>query len=607
MSDKKQEWGSRVGLVLAMAGNSVGLGNFLRFPVQAVQNGGGAFIIPYIVCFLLMGIPLLWIEWSSGRYGGKHGYHATPFIFEKMSGGSPFWKYIGVLGLFSTTGVATYYCFIESWTISYVFKSATQVFTGMSQAEVAAYFSKYVAFETSFLGLPFESLVFYVLCIVLNTYILSKGLSGGIEKVAKIGMPLLIVFGAFLAFKGLTLGTSGAPENCTDCDANLGLNFLWEPKFTSLYDPKVWLAAAGQIFFTLSVGMGCIQSYASFVKSNEDIALNSMSAGWMNEFVEVVIGSAIVIPIACGYLGLDWVKNNAGFAMAFQTMPFLFGKWGAILGIVGGVFWFGLLFFAGITSSLAMCTPWISFTMDEFKWSRQIAAITVGSLVLLVGLPCVFFFSKGVFDEYDYWTGTFSLFTFALLETILFAWIFGIDKGWTELTQGADIKLPAIYKPIIKYITPTLLLAIFIGSVFNPKDNDWKKALTEQWEFDKNSIIGRVQNKSFVANKEWFSEYKESDVSGMVSKIGPVGEDYYYVQIANVNYDTGELIPVKKYTFHYQQKLLVSENDFVTVGTRLVRGSFINDIFYIDASRILLILFFGLFVYMVWYASRKRI
>lgn len=602
MAVKKQEWGSRIGLILAMAGNSVGLGNFLRFPVQAVQNGGGAFIIPYLVCFLIMGIPLLWIEWTTGRFGGKHGYHATPFIFEKMGNSSKLWRYVGVLGLFSTTGVATYYCYIESWTISYVFKSAMQVFTGMSQAEVAAYFGEYVNFNTKFFGIPFESLIFYVLCIALNTYILSKGLSGGIERVAKVGMPLLILFGFFLAYKGLTLGTSGAYEGCTDCDSFLGLNFLWQPQFTSLLDPKVWLAAAGQIFFTLSVGMGCIHSYAAFVKENEDIALNSMSAGWMNEFVEVVLGSMVVIPIACGYLGLEWVKNNAGFAMAFQTMPFLFDKWGAVLGIIGGVFWFGLLFFAGITSSLAMCTPWIAFTQDEFKWSRNKAASTVGFLVFLVGLPAVLFFNKGWFDEYDYWTGTFSLFTFALLETILFAWVFGIDKGWEELNHGADIKLPTLYKPIIKYITPTLLIAIFVGSVFNPKNNDWHTAITQKWEFDPSSIIGKIQNKKYEVNRQWWANYYESEATGFAK----IDVQNQATTLHIYSDSVFSLPPIKSYTFSKGIVTLPQTGDSIVKGQAIAKGFFINDIFYIDASRLLLLTFFALFIYMTWYAAKQR-
>jgi len=335
MARASESWGSRTGLILAMAGNAVGLGNFLRFPVQAVQNGGGAFIIPYLVCFLIMGLPMLWIEWSIGRFGGRHGHHATPFMFDSMFKKRA-WKYLGAFGIFNNVAVAAYYCYIESWTLSYVFHSVLQSFSGLSQVEIANFFNDYISFEKSTTSLPYESVIFYVLCLLLNTYILSRGLKGGVEKVAKIGVPLLIVFGAFLALRGITLGSSGSPAGCQDCDTFLGLNYLWNPQFSSLSDPKVWLAAAGQIFFTLSIGMGTVQCYASYVEANEDIALNAMSAGWMNEFVEVVLGASIVIPIAVGYLGLDWVIENAGFNMAFQTMPYLFNQWGAYLAPLAG-------------------------------------------------------------------------------------------------------------------------------------------------------------------------------------------------------------------------------------------------------------------------------
>ena len=371
MTQKAESWGTRMGLILAMAGNAVGLGNFLRFPVQAVQNGGGAFIIPYLISFLLMGIPLLFIEWSTGRYGGKFGNHSTPYIFDSMTKGRA-WKYIGVFGIFTNIAVASYYCYIESWTMSYVYHSLIGTFEGMSQSQVAGFFNTYVDVASSSTGIPYESVVFYIVVLVLNTFILSKGL-GGIEKVAKIGMPLLILFGIVLAIRGLTLGTSGASDLFPSANAWDGLNFLWTPQFDSLSNPKVWLAAAGQIFFTLSVGMGTIHCYAAYIKPKDDIALNAASAGFMNEFVEVVLGGAIVIPIAAGYLGLDWVLENAGFGMAFQTMPYLFQQWGTILAVFAGLFWFGLLFFAGITSSLAMGTPWVSFMKDEFGWSNNIS------------------------------------------------------------------------------------------------------------------------------------------------------------------------------------------------------------------------------------------
>lgn len=495
MAQSTESWGSRVGLILAMAGNAVGLGNFLRFPVQAVQNGGGAFIIPYLVCFLIMGIPLLFIEWSSGRYGGKTGNHSTPYILDTMAKGRV-WKYIGVFGIFTNIAVVSYYCYIESWTMSYVYHSLVGTFNGLSQGEVAGFFNTYVTIGESTTGIPYEAVIFYVICLAINTFILSKGL-GGIEKVAKIGMPLLIIFGAILAIRGLSLGTSGASDVFPDANAWDGINFLWTPQFDSLTNPKVWLAAAGQIFFTLSVGMGTIHCYAAYLKSKDDVALNSVSAGFMNEFVEVVLGSAVVIPIAAGYLGLDWVMKNAGFGMAFQTMPYLFQQWGTVLAALAGLFWFGLLFFAGITSSLAMGTPWMGFMRDEFDWGRNKAAWSFGGLALLMGLPTVFFYNQGVFDEYDYWAGTVSLVVFALLETIVFSWIFGIDKGWREINEGADIKIPNIYKFIIKYITPTLLLIVFLGALFTPLNNDWSGNLHalftgNGWTLDNSSIINQL-------------------------------------------------------------------------------------------------------------------
>ncbi|MBV6426758.1 MAG: hypothetical protein KIPDCIKN_01271 [Haliscomenobacter sp.] len=474
MSSQQENWGSRVGLVLAMAGNAVGLGNFLRFPVQAIQNGGGTFIIPYLVCFLLMGIPLLFVEWSMGRFGGRHGHHSTPFILDSMSKFA-FWKYIGVFGIFTNLAVAAYYCYLESWALGYVWNSITGMFTGMSSDQVSGFFSNYTSLNSA------EPIIFWLVCLALNTWILSRGLSGGVEKVAKVGMPLLIAFGVILAIRGITLkaGHDGAIFSGTE-----GLNFLWTPNFSTIWEPKVWLAAAGQIFFTLSVGMGSIQCYASYLRSRDDVALNAMSAGWMNEFVEVVLGGAIVIPITVGYFGVDGmielVNKAGGLGLGFRTLPYLFQQWGPILAVLAGVMWFSLLFFAGITSSLAMGTPIMGFLRDEFGWKRESSALLFGALILVLGLPTVVFFNYGVFDEYDYWAGTVSLVVFALFETILFAWIFGINRGWKEITMGADIKVPIVFKYVIKYVTPVILGAVFIGSLPSIMDTINNTAIHEQ-------------------------------------------------------------------------------------------------------------------------------
>ncbi len=620
MTQKAESWGTRIGLILAMAGNAVGLGNFLRFPMQAIQNGGGAFIIPYIICFFVMGIPLMWMEWSTGRFGGRHGNHSTPFILNNMSP-KPIWKYFGVFGIFTNIGVAAYYCYIESWTLSYVFHSIGQSFKGMEQSEVAQFFLNYVdVYSNSTTGIPYEAVVFYLFCLALNTYILSRGLSAGVEKVATWGMPILILFGVVLAIRGITLGTSGGAVGCTDCDSHLGLNFLWEPQFSSLADPKVWLAAAGQIFFTLSVGMGTIQCYAAYVRENDDIALNAMTAGWMNAFVEVVLGASVVIPIAVGYLGLDWVKENAGFAMAFQTMPYLFNQWGDILGTLGGVMWFGLLFFAGITSSLAMGTPWIGFMTDEFGWTTKKGAVTFGLITAVIGLPTVFFFANGLFDEYDYWAGTVSLVIFALAETILFSWIFGIEKGWEELQRGADIVVPLFFKPIMKYVTPILLMVIFISALITPKGGDWASLFSGNFELDNNSIIGRVYNKGIVHNRSYFADTYESEFAGTVGNISgtsfeiSASKKFFVNEKGKTKLYKGEkdvksfdsTLVVKKYSFESGSSLIVQEGQLLKEGDKIAKGSFTNTIFYLDLGKGLLLSLFAFIAFLVFLASKKR-
>lgn len=602
MAVNNEAWGSRVGLVLAMAGNAVGLGNFLRFPVQAIQNGGGAFIIPYLICFLLMGIPLLFVEWGVGRYGGQYGFHTTPLTFNRMSK-MKFWTYIGVFGIFSNIAIASYYCYIESWTISYIYHSLIGTFTNMDQNSVANFFTNYLDISTSTTGIPFEAVLFFLFCLFLNTWILSKGLSGGVEKAAKIGMPLLIVFGIFLAIKGVTLkaGSEGAIY-----DGTVGLNFLWTPQFDSLMNPKVWLAAAGQIFFTLSLGQGSVQCYASYVKKKDDIALNSMSAGWMNGFVEVVLGGAIIIPISIGYLGIDRVielTSSGGLGLGFRTMPYLFQQWGPILAAVAGVAFFGLLFFAGITSSLAMGTPVLSFLRDEFNWGRRSAAWAFGFAVLVLGLPTVMFFQMGVFDEYDYWAGTVSLVLFAMLEMILFSWVFGLKKGWAEITAGADIRISVIFKYIIKYITPVMLILVFMGSLVRPEGDDWGSFFNGKYKLHDESIVGHMIHQGIGPNSSYFSDTFYAEKSGIVDTLyQKKGKNYISLLTTN---DKGEST-LTDIPYGNKDIPVIQAGQTLKVGDPLYQGNIVNNIFFIDMSRLLLTLVFMIISVMVYMAYRKR-
>jgi SNF family Na+-dependent transporter len=491
----RERWGSRVGLVLAMAGNAVGLGNFLRFPAQAAQNGGGAFLIPYLISFLLMGVPLLWVEWAIGRHGGQYGHHSAPGMFDKM-GRSPWLKYLGVFGIFTNLTVAAYYCYIESWTLSYVWHSLVGTFRTHDPVK---FFPEYLGMhEESLFSLPIEAFLWFAATLFLNVWILSRGLAKGIEVAAKIGMPLLILFGIILAIRGLTLSTT-APGVVQSPLA--GLNFVWNPNLSGLTNPATWLAAAGQIFFTLSVGMGSIHCYAAYVKRNQDVALNAASAGWMNEFVEVLLGGSILIPIATAYLGLEAVQKatagGSGFGLGFLTLPKLFNNWGWFAPLAGAM-WFGLLFFAGITSSLAMGQPVMAFFEDEFKVPRRKAALIFGGATFLLGAFCVWLYPGGAFDEFDFWTGTFALVVFALGESLIFAYVFGMDRGWEEITRGSDMRVPGFFRPIIKYVTPLFILCIFLAALIKPA-GDWGAAFQGLfsgggWSLAADSVIGKLMH-----------------------------------------------------------------------------------------------------------------
>jgi SNF family Na+-dependent transporter len=476
-----------------MAGNAVGLGNFLRFPAQAAQNGGGAFLIPYLISFVLMGIPLLWVEWAIGRHGGQFGHHSTPGMLDKL-GPQRWLKYIGAFGLFTNLTVAAYYCYIESWTLAYFWHSLAGTF---ETADPPTFFTAYLgADEQSLFALPGEAFLFFVATLALNVWILSRGLAKGIEIAAKIGMPLLIVFGAVLAVRGLTL-TTGDPGVVESPLA--GLNFVWNPQLSGLANPSTWLAAAGQVFFTLSLGFGSIHCYAAYVRQQDDIALNAASAGWMNEFVEVVLGGSVLIPIATAYLGLQAVQaataGGSGFGMGFQTLPTLFNNWGWFAPVAGAL-WFGLLFFAGITSSLAMGQPIMAFLEDEFGVSRKPAAAAFGATIFLLGLLCVWLYPGGAFDEFDFWSGTFALVVFAFGEIIIFGYIFGMDRGWEEITRGADMQVPAVFRVIIKYVTPVFIAVVFVGALIQPS-GAWGEAVNRLlsgggWPFSSSSVIGKV-------------------------------------------------------------------------------------------------------------------
>ncbi len=459
MNNLRENWSTRIGVVLAVAGSAVGLGNFLRFPVQAAQNGGGAFMIPYFIAFLLLGIPLCWIEWTMGRYGGRYSHGSAPGIFQAMWR-HPVAKYIGGIGLMGPLLIFFYYCYVESWTLGYSFYSLTGKVTSITSREgLTTFLDQYLGVAEGSSIVP--AYIFFIITFAANFGIIYFGVSRGIERVSKIAMPLLAILGVLLAIRVLTLGTPD-PAHPT-WNVNNALGFMWNPDFNKLADPDVWLAAAGQIFFTMSVGIGVILTYASYLKRRDDVALSSLSSSSTNGFMEVIIGGSVVIVAAAiffGNSGAQEIAKEGSFNLGFITMPLIFSK------IFGGqifcLVWFVLLFIAGVTSSISILQPAISFLEDEFGLSRRQSVSLLAAFCFIMTQFSIFGLKYGLVDELDFWGGTFLLVFFGFIEAIMFGWIFGIKKGWKELNYGAFMRVPRLFRFILKYVTPLYVGIILV-------------------------------------------------------------------------------------------------------------------------------------------------
>ncbi|MCM8783389.1 MAG: sodium-dependent transporter [Candidatus Omnitrophica bacterium] len=470
---QRDTWRTRLGVILAVAGSAVGLGNFLRFPVQATANGGGAFMIPYFISLFLFGIPLMWIEWTIGRYGGGFGHGTAPGIFHSLWEKNRFIKYFGIIGIFGPLVIFIYYTYIESWTLGYSFFALTGKYANLgSSQEMRDFLGGYQGLVKNqfFSGLGWAYL-FFTITFFLNILVVYYGVSGGIERLSKIAMPLLFCCAILLAVRVLSLG---APDPLRpDWNVRNGLGFLWNPDFSALRSPRVWLAAAGQIFFTLSVGIGVILTYASYLSKNDDVALSGLTSAVTNEFAEVILGASVVIPAAFVFFGPVEIKNiaNAGsFDLGFITMPMVLQK--IAFSRFFSFLWFFLLFLAGLTSSVSLAQPAIAFLEDEFDIERRKAVKIFAFITFILCQPSIFFLSRGVLNDLDFWGGTFCLVLFGTIETILFAWVFGMERAWTEIHHGADINIPGFYKFIIKYITPSILIAILFSWILGKDGRD---------------------------------------------------------------------------------------------------------------------------------------
>lgn len=465
MSASTERWGSRLGVILAVAGSAVGLGNFLRFPGQAAQHGGGAFMIPYILSLVLLAIPLVWAEWTMGRYGGKFGFHSAPAIMGVL-GRNPFWRFCGVLGLLIPVIIYMYYVFIEAWCLGYAYHYL--VGTIDLGDDPAGYTAAADDFFTRFVGSNQDGVLFsqdgllgvflfWLLTFGLNFLLIYRGVAKGIEWFCVRAMPIMALCAVIVLIRVLTLPAN--PEN-PDQNVLTGLGFMWNPDFAALRDAETWLAAAGQVFFSISVGFGIVINYASYLKQNDELALSGLTAASTNEFFEVCLGGLITIPAAFIFIGIA-AGAQGTFGLGFVTLPVVFEH--MPLTRLFGFLWFFMLFLAAITSSLSMLQPAIAFLEEGLGIGRR-ASVAILGLITALGSFFVIYFSKGLvaMDTMDFWVGTALIFVLATIEVILFAWVFGVDRGYQELMRGAQMRVPPVWKFVVKYVAPLYLLIVFV-------------------------------------------------------------------------------------------------------------------------------------------------
>lgn len=507
----KENWNSRLGVILAVSGSAVGLGNFLRFPGEAAQYGGGAFMLAYFILFLLIGLPSIWTEWAMGRYGGQHGFHSPSGVFNAIVR-HPSAKYLASIGFVIPVVIYMYYVNIEAWCLAYAVNFATGSMDFATAAESTSFFGSFTGAEGDGEGLGFSLqtiLPYLIFAFALNFFLIYRGLNKGIEWFTNFAMPALFVLAFIILIRVLTLGAPdpAQPQN----NVNNGLGFMWnptkvfleerspndasEPEWVQvkplvgknlieaeqavaadsenlritriplteqLLNPELWLAAAGQIFFSVSVGFGLIMTYSSYMKRDDDVVLSGLSAASANEFAEVGLGGLITLPAAVAFFGVSGLVGiGVGtFDLGFKALPLVFSQ--MPVGALFGFLFFFLLFLAAVTSSLSMLQAGIALLEEAMNIGRKQSVAILGALTA-IGAGFVLFFSGDLkaLDTLDFWVGTFLIFILATMQMVVFAWILGIDKGLAIANHGALLKIPPWVGFIMKWITPAILVTIF--------------------------------------------------------------------------------------------------------------------------------------------------
>ena len=438
-------WSSRMAFILAVTGSAVGLGNIWKFPYIAGQNGGGAFVLVYLVCVIVIGLPVMMSEVLIGRRGRRNPV-ATMELLGKEEGSSGNWRLVGSMGVVAGILILSYYSVIAGWTLAYVLKSASGVFVGADAVAVGAQFEGFVG--------NWKAIGFcHTLFMALTIFVVARGVERGLEQAVRFMVPALLVLMLVLLGYSINSGYFGQ-----------GVAFMFTPDFDKLTWGSV-LAALGQAFFTLSIGMGAIMAYGAYLPEETSITGASAAVVTADTSIAILAGLAI-FPLVFAN-GLDPAD---GPGLVFQTLPLAFGQ------MAGGVFFstifFILLSFAAWTSAIGLMEPAVAWLVERYNRTRVQATVIIGGLIWAVGLGSVLsfnvladtrFLAGTIFDNVDYLTSNIMLPLGGLLITIFAGWVMCRNSTSDEL--GSSGGLYKAWRLLARFVAPIGILFVLINAV----------------------------------------------------------------------------------------------------------------------------------------------
>ncbi len=434
-------WGSKAAFIFAATGSAIGLGNIWRFPMVVGENGGAVFVFVYILAVALIGFSVMLAELVIGRHAQKNPVGAIDSIKPR----SP-WKSIGYLGMITGIAILSYYAVLAGMLAGYFVKMISGAFRGNVTSQMTE------QTFTDFSSNPFLVLFFFAVVLFITAYIISKGVKGGIERYTKVLMPILFVLIIFLAIRALTL--PGAGE---------GIKFYLSPDFSKL-NFKIVFFALGQAFFSLSLGMGTMITYGSYINKKDNLV---SSAGWVS-FSDTLIALLAGLIIFPTLFAIPGISPDSGPSLVFKVFPLIFSKLPG--GQIFGMLFFLLLLVAAITSTISLLEVPVAYFVDERKWSRTKAAVLMGLCAALLGIPSALSWGGVKFlTKFEFWAkidlifGNIALAFGALLICLFVGWVWGVKKAIAEIKSGGKkFTIRHIWIFSIKYLSPIAILFILI-------------------------------------------------------------------------------------------------------------------------------------------------